>query len=191
MKKSLLCLVLLATPLSLNVAAQAPEPFTTSKYLESRVKTGDYDAIAEAGKSGDLTLIPYLKQLSSNVIARTKSNTPEFQAHIALVKLGDNGALQQILTEVDSENFAIQDNAIKKLSLIGGKAAFKKFYELLEDLAPRESQSDVIYFPRGVVVMLELSRLVSDPPTMPSKYDLKQNAQSWKEWFNRNKHLIE
>lgn len=213
MKKTLQYTFLLLVLWSSNVLAQTEELSPTAKYLKSRVEAGDYDAILEAGNSGDLTLIPYLKQLVSNAKARSNSNSSAYEAHIALAKLGGNDALQQILAEIDAENPDVQDNAMKKLSLVGGKEAFKKFYQLLDDTAPRENPKckkslenfkknhpegencgfccDVVYFSRSVSAILLLSNMIDNPPVKGGAWDLKKNVQLWKEWFAKNKHLIE
>ena len=183
----------------------------TAIYLESRVKEGDYKAIVEAGNSGDITLIPYLKQLSSNLEGRSNRNHPSFFSHIALARLGDNEAIQQILEEVDNESPAVQDKGMGKLSLVGGKVALRKFYELLDDTKPRKNTDclkmfeehnkkhpenklspycDVIYFTRSVTAMISLKRLVENPP-VKTFYGTQKEIDVWKDWFEKNKHLID
>lgn len=214
MKKTVQYTFLLLVLLSSNVLAQTEELSATAKYLKSQVETGDYNAILKAGDSGDLTLIPYLKQLASNMKGRSNSNSSAYEAHIALAKLGDNEALQQILAGIDAENPDVQDKAMKKLSLVGGKEAFKKFHQLLDDTAPRENPEcqkrlenfkknhpeggncgfccDVVFFSKSVSAILLLSDMVDNPPTKRgTTWNLEKNIQLWKEWFAKNKHLIE
>jgi hypothetical protein len=104
----------------------------------------------------------------------------------------------------------MQDKAMKKLSLVGGREAFRKFHQLLDDTAGRENPQckinvenfrknnpnggncglccDVVFFSRSSTAMLFLSRMVAHPPT---KNIGRENLRIWKEWFARNKHLIE
>lgn len=191
---------------------QTQELSETAKYLESRVKKGDYGAIAEAGDSGDLSLIPYLKKLTSSIEARNNSSSSAFQAHIALAKLGDKDALQQILADIDANEPDVQDKAMKKLSIVGGDAAFKKFYQLLENAAPRENPDckknaqkqiensedrncgfccDVIFFPKSSMAIYFLSGMVDNPPTKRFVPGTEKNIAAWKKWFERNKSYIQ
>lgn len=206
----LLSTFLLLAVLVGNALAQNESLSATAQYLESQVKEGDYKAIAKAADSGDMTLIPHLKKLASDIKARNNSNSPAFQAHIALAKLGNKEAMQEILNEVDAENPDVQDKAMKKLSYVGGKKAFRKFYQLLDDTSARENPQckidienfnknhpeggncgfccTVIYFSRSIMAMFFLSKMVDNPPTtkLGDTY-----LQIWKEWFEKNKSLVD
>ena len=189
MRKILQYAFLFLVLLTNSALSQSEELSMTAKYLESQVAEGNYKAISQAADLGDLTLIPYLKQLTRNVKARINPNSASFQAHIALAKLGNTEALREIINEVDDKDFAIQDVALTKLSLIGGKDAFKKLYELLDDTAPRQRESlCVIFFSRSVTAMGALQKMVTDPPTRKVG-DIY--VQVWKDWFEKNKHLID
>jgi len=74
----LLSTFLLLAVLVGNALAQNESLSATAQYLESQVKEGDYKAIAKAADSGDMTLIPYLKKLASDIKARNNSNSPAF-----------------------------------------------------------------------------------------------------------------
>lgn len=194
-----------------SASAQTGELSITAQYLKSQVEAGDSDAIRAAGDSGDLTLIPYLKQLASDGKARNNSNSSAFQAHIALAKLGDDKALQQILADIDADNPDVQDKAMKKLSIVGGDEAFKKFYQLLDDTASRENPDcrkntrkfaensedkncgfcyDVIFFPKSSMAIFFLSQMVNNPPTKRFVIGTEKNVSIWKEWFKKNKPFI-
>lgn len=193
-----------------GVNAQEQELSWTAKRLKNQVKEGDFKAILEAADTGDITLIPYLKQLSSNLEGRKNFNHPSFFSHVALAKLGDDEAIKQILAEVDNDSPAIQDNGMRKLSLIGGKVALKKFYDLLDDTKSREDTDclkmfeehnkkhpenklsaycHVMYFPRSVTAMNYLRKMIENPP-VKTFYGTQTEINLWKEWFKKNKHLI-
>jgi hypothetical protein len=204
---------LLLTVLVGNALAQTEEQSTTTEVLKSKVQKGDYLAIEKAGESNDLTLIPYLKQLASNVNARSNFNTSAFQAHIALAKLGNKEAMQEILAEVDADNPDVQDNAMKKLASVANNEAFQKFYQLLDDSSERENPQckinienfkknhpegencnlccDVIFFPRNTMAMFFLTKMVGNPPAIKGLARTEKAIAIWKEWFAKNKPWIQ
>jgi hypothetical protein len=192
------------------VYAQEQELSWTAKRLKEQVKNGEYKVILEAADTSDITLIPYLKQLTSNSEGRKNHNHPSFYAHVALAKLGDDEAIQQILAEVDNKSPAIQSSGMHKLSLVGGKVAFRKFYELLDDTKPREDTDcqkmfeehnkkhpenklspycHVMYLSRSVTAMFYLKKMVENPP-VKTFYGTQKEIDIWKEWFKKNNHLV-
>ena len=183
MKFKILFILLLLIGLSQTAFSQIEEMPNSAKVLAEKVKAGDDKSILEAGSSGDKTLVPYLKTLAAK-------DSP--WAYMALAKLGETEYLNQILTEVDAENPSIQDRAMEKLSYVGGKAAFKKFYELLDDITPRQTESRcVVFFTRSVMAMFFLRKMVENPPTSTRHSGNSKDIALWKEWFITNKHLIE
>lgn len=195
----------------IGVNAQEQELSWTAKRLKVQVEKGDIKSVLEASDSGDVTLIPYLKQLSSNLEGRNNQNHSAFYAHIALAKLGDDEAIQQILAEVDNDSPAVQSNGMNKLSLVGGKVAFRKFYELLDDTKPRENTDclkmfeehnkkhpenklspycDVMYLSRSVTSIGYLKKMVENPP-IKTFYGTQKEINIWKEWIKKNKYLID
>jgi hypothetical protein len=192
------------------VWAQEQELSWTAKQLKKQVEQRNIKAILEAADTGDITLIPYLKQLSSDLEGRNNQNHPSFYAHVALAKLGDDEAIQQILAEVDDESTRIQSGGMHKLSLVGGKVAFKKFYELLDDTRPREDTDcqkmfdehnkkhpdnklsaycDILYFTKSVTAMSYLIKMVENPP-VKTFYGTQKEINIWKDWFKKNNRLI-
>jgi hypothetical protein len=195
----------------IGVNAQEQELSWTAKRLKEQVEQSNIKAILESADSGDVTLIPYLKQLSSNLEGRNNQNHSAFYAHIALAKLGDDEAIQQILAEIDDESPRIQSNGMYKLSLVGGKFAFRKFYKLLDDTKPREDTDclkmfeehnkkypenqrspycHVIYFNKSVTVMGYLIKMVENPP-IKTFYGTQKEINLWKNWIKKNKYLID
>lgn len=207
----LLGLFLLVTIVA-NVNAQEQELSWTAKRLKEQVDLSNNKAILEAAKTGDVTLLPYLKQLSSRLESRSNSNHAAFYAHVALAKLGDVEAIKQILEEINNESSRIQGNGMYKLKLVGGKVAFRKFYELLDDSRPRENTDcikmyeehnakhpedqrspncdDVIYFSKSVTVLFYLRSMVDDPPTRRFS-GAKQEIDLWKAWIKNNGYLMD
>lgn len=186
-----------------DVSAQIEENSTVEN-IKAQVNEGKRDAILEAANTGDIALIPYFKELASNVKARQNSNSAAFFAHIALAKLNDMEAFNEILAEVNSDDPYKQDSGIIKLGYIGNRDAYKKLYELLDDDEPREnplcrkafefeiqkpvSTCDVIFFPRNVTAILALLLTVPDPPTK-SRIPTPETIQLWKAWFVKNNLL--
>jgi HEAT repeat protein len=186
MKRTILLAVIFAL-LILPCSAQEQNQIMSdsAKELAEKIKTGDYESILEMGTSGDRTIIPYLKVLAS----KESKWIVHDNAQMALAKLGEKEYLNQILAEVDAESPDIQDKAMKKLSYVGGKAAFKKFYELLDDNDPRQSESPcIIFFTRSTTAMFFLREMVANPPTTKAGAEY---IRIWKEWFDQNKHLID
>jgi len=172
----------------------AADMSSTARELKTKVDAQEVGVILEAAKTGDQSLKPYLKILAANEQRRTNMNSVEFEAHTALAKLGDEEALLQILTELDSKQHpVVRIGAIRKLSFVGSKSAYRKLYELLDDTAPlrdNTSHSDVSYVSIAENVMRELARAVDAPPQMSSNRTTA-NVAEWKAWFAKNKHLIE
>lgn len=181
----------------------------TAKLLKEQVEQGNRKAISEAADTGDVTLIPYLTELTSKIENRSNPNHPAFYAHVALAKLGNDEALRQILEEVDNESPTVQSNAMQKLSMVGGKLAFRKFYELLDDTRPREDTDclrlfekhnakhpenkllpycHVAYFSRSATSMYFLRSMVKDPPTRRFSGS-KKEIDLWKEWIRKTGYL--
>lgn len=100
----------------------------SAKILREQVKVRNTQAILEAGDSGDKSLIPFLRSLD------TKSTAP--WAKIALAKLGDDKAIREILTNVDSRDSEVRSPGMDSLVRVGGKIAFRKLYEKLNLLNP-------------------------------------------------------
>ena len=139
--------------------------------------------------------------------------TAAFKAHIALAKLGNASALREINEEIDQKDPRIQDIAIDKLYIVGGKPAFQKLYQLLDDTVPRDDPAceaslkqlkrkhpeggncdlccDLIYFTRSEMATWYLSKLANDPPTPRNHLASSKEIPLWKGWFRRHKELLQ
>lgn len=170
--------------------------------LKQQIEEGNskfiLEVLSEPYKAQDVQLKPFLKKLASDEKQRLIYDSPSFFAQIALAKLGEQDAIEQIYSEVE-----INDSSylvgMKKLFLIGGKIAIKKFYLLLDDNSqveikkdyskPEVPVNDVFYYPKSTMAIYYLSQSVSNPPTRSGVPSNKVSL--WKEWFERHKELIE
>jgi HEAT repeat protein len=212
MKKKIFLLLVTCFFMTLGVSAQDPDKIKkVEAYFEfARKKNAALDAIAgispalsalrenavgmiiEATKTEDPALIPHLKVLASDEKWRSKTGRAEFQAHIALAKLGEPVALQEIFSEVDSRDYLIRSAAVAKLAQIGSKDAYRQLYELLDDTTVRDDNkaNDVIIYPNSKLVMEELGKIFKDVPRRPNGV-VSYDTAAWKAWFEKNKRLIE
>jgi hypothetical protein len=149
------------------------------------------EMIIEAGKTGGPELTSHLKVLAydkdpfSKLVPRSLIGTDAYLAHIALAKLGDPDVLPEVFAELESPDFLAQDAATAKLGAIGGKEAYRKLFQLLDDTTPRPSTArDEITLPRSAHAMGALSQLFDDTPKSGDR-------AAWKAWAAKNKHLIE
>jgi len=194
-----------------SVNAQEQGLSWTAIHLKEQVEQSNHKAILVAAETGDLTLLPYLEQLSSKFESRSNLNHAAYYAHVALAKLGDEEATKQILEEIASESSRVQSNAIRKLSLVGGKVAFRKFYQLLDDTKPREDTDclkmyaelnarhsedqrmaycHVVYFSKSVEALYFLRSMVKEPPTRRFSGS-KKEIDLWKEWIEKKGYLVD
>lgn len=171
---------------------QAANASPSAKTLKAKVDAQESDVILEAAKTGDQSLKPYLKLLAADKERRSRNGSAAFQAHIALAKLGDKEVLPEIFAELNASEVWVQDAAIAKLARIGGKEAYRKLYELLDDMTNRDKiiDDDVIR-PKAFTVMRQLGEVVENPPRFPNGLIQDLEVAPWKAWFAKNKHLIE
>ena len=182
------------------LAMDAIANFSTSlKELSQRGERGKM--IIEAGKTGDRTLIPHLRVLADDKghlggltsyerMPRSQPNSAAFLAHIALAKLGDSNVLPEVFAELESVDAMTQDAAVAKLGQIGGKEAYRKLFQLLDDTSSRSHPPDNPVIPIAEHAMDVLSDLFSDTPRKPNGMTNYDRAD-WKTWAAKNKHLID
>lgn len=167
---------------------KAANSSSASRALHDRVSTSatsqeQTDAIVEAGRTGDKAVIPYLKAL----VAANDSRS--YEVEIALVHLGNNEYFSKTVVELSSEDPGVRYYAIGKLSRFKTKEAYRKLYELLDDDTDRDDnpKDDAIIRTNAEVVKDWLASTVENPPTASDQC----KTAKWKEWFEKNKHLIE
>jgi len=177
--------------------------------LDKGVSEDALRAILAAGKSGDKNFIPLLKKLAKQPRSREELNSVSSCAQIALAKLGQEEYLKAIIADVDSGNIFFQDVAIQKLAKVGGRSAFRVFFELLDDNKYRAEvptaeeiqrakqmgavirKGDEILEPRSFLVMRLLANIVDDPPVIRDIAPNENSILLWKNWFENHKYLIE
>ncbi len=199
----ILFMILMVLTFTIFAFSQDVEMSDSSISLAEKIKTEGGQAILDAGDTGDQTLIPYLRSIAKN------SKTP--WAQIALAKLGDKAELDKILKEFDAdltdESFTSIKFGMHKLSLVKGKIAFKKFYEVLNQLKPlpktvipsnlnnkqRKNIADKYNMPGVYLFLNYLGQMVKDPPKLEPNSQNKTTdlINLWKEWFAKHKELIE
>ena len=158
------------------------------------------EMIVTAGKTGDLSLIPHLRVIaddkgagiltSNKRLPRSMVGSGAYLAHIALAKLGDPNVLPEVFAELESTDDVAQEAAIAKLGQIGGKEAYRKLLQLLDDKSTRPHPIDNPLRPKSQQAMGVLGQLFSDTPKRPNgvtDYD----REAWKAWAAKNQHLIE
>ena len=162
----------------------------SAKRLKLLVDSGNSKSILEASETRDQSLLPYLRIIASNEDQRTRRESAAFYAHIALARFEESGIFDEILREIDSDNNAVQDAGISKLTLISSKAAYRRLFKLLDDFKDRQSSDgnpDIAWGSKSRATMSFLSQTVANPPTGRDRY----NVEAWKAWFAKNKHLID
>lgn len=157
--------------LELESAAAISE---AARELSIKVKKGNEAAILDAGRTGDMSLVPLLEVLAKQGVAN---------AEVALVSLGKDDYLTRILNQTkQGENIKVRYSAVRKLTLIANKTAYQRLYELLDDtLAPVSELDDVAFAPVSSVVMLELSKNIDNPPC---KGAAREKVPCWKNWLD-------
>ncbi len=165
-----------------------------AKILKANIEAGKKNAVSNAVSTDDNSLIPYLKWLVAGVDSVTDDSSEEFQAQIALIKLGDEQTFDKVAAELISNDYFVQDFAVRKLARAGTKASFRKLSELLDDVAERDvsslpSDARIAFANKSETAMYELSLVVENPPI--KKGSTGGTVQLWKDWFKLHKNLIE
>ena len=80
--------------------------------------------------------------------------------------------------------------AVAKLGQIGGKEAYRKLFQLLDDTSSRSHPPDNPVRPIAEQAMEVLSDLFIDTPRKPNGMTNYDRAD-WKTWAAKNKHLID
>lgn len=138
----------------------------------------------------DSDAIEYIKTLASDELNRQKNGSASYFAQVALAKMNNASALDQIREEckIDNPQYLV---GMEKVFQVGGRFALKTFYSLLHDETQVhiDGVKDVIYYPKNAMAIYYLSKMVERPPTrrgVPSN-----NIPAWKKWFEEHKHLID
>lgn len=163
--------------------------------LMQRIENGDNNAILELGSLGDRSAIPYLQKL---LTSQKHFGSASSNAQMALAKLGEKTQFAEILNELKSDDPAVQDNAVKKLTYVGGYESIRALINLLDDSAWREMkgfdpnrrgpkgeapQGDVAFLPLGYMAMLALSQIAPNPPVPAGTAPKAEHIPLWRKWW--------
>jgi len=168
--------------------------------LVQAADSGNNDAILELGKRGGGETIPVLQKI------REKDKNKAFGsasscAQMALAKLGDSEAMDEILAELKNEEPVSQDNAIKKLTYVANNKAIEVLIGLLGNNKPRKMkgydpnmrgpkgempQGKILYEPINVIAMKALATIIPNPIVSADKLPAQENIQKWREWWQAN-----
>lgn len=110
--------------------------------LFKRVRAHDSDAILEIGRRREKSIIPLLREQAK--LENKSFGGAAASAQMALAKLGERVEMDQILAELRDENPAVQSDAVRKLTYIGGNEAVVVLGSLLADTNWRRSKR---YYP--------------------------------------------
>ena len=185
---------------SVNAQAGTEQKKAKVKPLMERVESGDQKAILDLGLLGDKSVIPYLQEIIAQASHKNFGGEAS-NAQMALAKLGEKKQLDEILSELYSDDPAIQDDAIKKLTYVGGKDSIRTLAKLLDDTKWRQMkgfdpnqrgphgeipQGRVLYPPRSLLAMKALAQIVPNPPASSTIEPTEEDLPKWREWWKDN-----
>lgn len=169
----------------------------TKEELIKNIEGGNKNAILELGSIGDQSVIPFLEKLLQS--PNKNFGGVAANAQMALAKLGRKEQLDEILAELNSEDWGLQDHAIKKLAYVGGNESVKALVKLLDDRKWRKGKEwsgpkgeramdKVFYSPRSDLAMKALAQIVPNPPIDSTVEPTEEHLQKWRVWWKNNKH---
>jgi hypothetical protein len=186
---------------------------TQMRSFDELVKSFDAcgtSGIYEAGRSGDVRFIPYLKRFLDKSEIQTAKITqcskPQ-AARLALAKLGDKSSLQQLQCEAYFGPTFAQYSAINQSNYVGGWASIQMLAGFLDEKPhPTDpfnyqrfygSPGDEVYAPAQFQVLQVLPKIVPNAPfTAPNVYwaqhaeDTLQRSRLWRDWIAHNKENL-
>ena len=200
------CLFVLAAFLISSLLLQAQDSSKPSSVLTRSQKEAlstsilDGNSILEAGKTGDPTLITPLRSFATS---RQGGSFVQHQAVLALAKLGDQKAQQQIVCNFYGDNkISMQDAAETDLPYVGGWFAIRLYRYLLSPEADRrfrkaKNPSDLGYVSPVIWSLMLLPKIVPNlalPPfelVSDSKRDPQRDANLWLSWIHEHETSLQ
>lgn len=155
-----------------------------SKLNSARSTLECENALKEYVSSENKSIVPYLKAQME------VGSGCQIEIQVALVKLGELDYLNKIIQDLSSQTIVNRIIAVEMLAKIGSKEAYKKLFELLddnEDMNPGLMNRDYVVPPLSRYTVEWLGKTVANPVTGKDRY----SVEAWKEWFERNRHLID
>jgi IPT/TIG domain len=161
-----------------------------------KIRAGDTEAIAAAGKSGKRVFLPVLQQLASS----KKDKRVTWQTMIALAQLGQTEQLQEIWCRAitDRPNQGLQ-TPVEELELVGGWFGIRALQQILTSPqlihvhtpAKADKYSDVISPSAQKRALLALTRLIPDSSIRSIAIDFEIHPQQliriWQDWIAAHK----
>lgn len=173
---------------------------TKIRQLKERAQKNDSKAVLELGEEGDGSVVQMLRELRKK--GEKHFGAPGANAQMALAKLGEKKEFDEIVGELNSEDPRTQDNAIEKLTYIGGPKAIKALCPLLQMDKTRRPKwnmpvggvnpkGKVFYASLGVMAARALAKIVDSPPVPPKEIPSNEDLSKWKAWWESNRAKFE
>jgi hypothetical protein len=163
-----------------------------SSLLIQKVKSGDPDAIAEAGRSGNKAYVPYLRKQLTSARYKGTNLSPATQSRMALAKLGEVDQLEDLWCNVTYSYPA----PLGQLSYVGGWYSVRVLKIVLnaesdrvfERRARKQEASDVVYPPDSANALKTLTAMFPNGPRgSPEQWltptDRQNSIQQWNKWI--------
>jgi len=200
------CLFVLAAFLISSLLLQAQDSSKPSSALTPSQKEVlstsilDGNSILEAGKTGDPDFIAPLR---SYFTTRWADSFNRHQAVMALARLGDGRAQQQIVCKFYGDDKITMQNAAEvDLPYVGGWFAIRLYRYLLFPEADKrfrkaKNPSDLGYVSPVIWSLMLLPKIVPNPPLPPfelvgdSKRDPQQDANLWLDWIHEHETSLQ
>ncbi|HEX3156254.1 MAG TPA: hypothetical protein VHV32_16625 [Candidatus Angelobacter sp.] len=154
------------------------------------------NSLLEAGKTGDPAMIQPLRTFA---MSRQADSFGQHQAVLALAKLGDQKAQQQIVCAFyGDDKIAMQNAAETDLPYVGGWFAIGLYRYLLSPEADKrfrkaKNPSDLGYVSPVIWSLMLLPKIVPNPPLAPfdpgagdPKRDPQQEGKVWLDWIQEH-----
>ena len=203
------CLFVLAAFLVSSLLLQAQDSSKPSSVLTPSQKETlsalvlDGNSILEAGKTGDPALIAPLRSFATS---RRADSFAQHQAVLALAKLGDQKAQQEIVCEFYSGNKNVmQDAAEIDIPYVDGWFAIRLYRYLLSPEADKrfrkarkQEPTDLAYLSPVVWALMQLPKVAPNPPLAPfvpgagdPKRDPQQEGKVWLDWIQEHQTSLQ
>jgi hypothetical protein len=160
--------------------------------LIQKIKSGNVEAIAEAGRSGNKTYIPYLRQQLTNSRDKGTNLSPAAQSRLALAKLGEADQLQDLWCDITYR----YPTPLGPLSYVGGWYSVRVLRLFLnaendpvfERRQRKQDASDLVYPPDSANALKTLTAMFPDgPPGSAEQWLLpaerQRDVQQWNSWI--------
>lgn len=113
---------------------------------------------------------------------------------MALAKLGDGTAFQELNAGIRARSGSDQAASFQHLEYVGGKNSLLLLRELLEDKTPEPpTHGDEVFIPLRTLACFTLSDIASDSPTSRIQCSIltpEKLAAAWKAWFAKHPEAL-